>query len=793
MVVRAHHPTWPVYLAALFFAFIGSVALWNAVRCYGRPIASILVDPDATISSAGRSLDDPRPDLLFPAGIIEVNGEDLTRPPPGVYRSRGLDREIERAANASERSIRVKVASANGTQDIELPIVRMSPFVWWTAGVAMLSMGVLYAVAALIAMWASPRGTLARAFAKLAFFVALLFFSIFDFHTTRLLVPCMYLAYPMVPLSMIALALRLPDDAPLLRRWPWLIWVVDAVGISIAIGFVAVHAMGGTAKQLEIFFTQFLASSMLIFGAVLLVRFLRARGERRDMLRVLVLMSALPYACVALAVLSSGVFRLVANAVSSPLVALTPLATVVAFVRYDIWESRVRLSRLLTHSVIAVIVCGLAICLGTAFITSFGVPLRTALAGCTAGALSAGALVALALQLSDTTIFSSRAQYKPTVEQLSEQLTSIASPEEVAHAVERTVRRWLPCDHIELVLVSRDADSPGPPTLESGAHKIPLSLPPDADELALPVMFQGARLGTLRVGKKRGGALFTSEDLDLLKTITNQGALALAHASAYAELEKRRRQQAAAWRDEREALVETLSAEIAHEVRYPINFFRSIFKRASQSRTLDAEDIEIGCEEVDRLERLVSGLRRMATQHIERGAVEISELCARSEVLLRDRAGKRGIELDLGDGASIRCDVDKVTQILVNLLANALDAADDDGRVGVVWRSGASGGELTVWDTGPGFSGDASRLFAPWYTTKPRGTGLGLAITYRLVRAHGWTVEAQRRDARTVFLVTVPSSDIVGSSVDAHSGKREIEGELVKGELVKTQRRGTVA
>ena len=88
-------------------------------------------------------------------------------------------------------------------------------------------------------------------------------------------------------------------------------------------------------------------------------------------------------------------------------------------------------------------------------------------------------------------------------------------------------------------------------------------------------------LGRLRVGKKRGGALFTSEDLDLLKTIANQGALALAHAIAYAELERRRKQQAAAWRDEREALVETLSAEIAHEVRYPINFFRSIFQRAT--------------------------------------------------------------------------------------------------------------------------------------------------------------------------------------------------------------------
>ena len=233
-----------------------------------------------------------------------------------------------------------------------------------------------------------------------------------------------------------------------------------------------------------------------------------------------------------------------------------------------------------------------------------------ALASCAAGALAAGVLVALALQMSDAAIFSSRAQYKPTVEQLSEQLTSIASPEEVAHAVERTVRRWLPCDHIELELAAQESESAAvqrSPTKAAPTIMLSPNQSIEADELALPVRFEGARLGTLRVGKKRGGALFTSEDLDLLKTIANQGALALAHASAYAELENRRRQQAAAWRDEREALVETLSAEIAHEVRYPINFFRSIFERARSSRALDEEDIEIGREEVDRLERLVSG------------------------------------------------------------------------------------------------------------------------------------------------------------------------------------------
>jgi signal transduction histidine kinase len=281
----------------------------------------------------------------------------------------------------------------------------------------------------------------------------------------------------------------------------------------------------------------------------------------------------------------------------------------------------------------------------------------------------------------------------------------------------------------------------------------------------MEVSFAGKPLGWLDVGAKRGGALFTSDDMDLLRAIANHGGLALAHAHAYQELEQRRQAQAQAWRGEREALVETVAAEMAHEIRYPINYFRNLFERSARGAQLGAEDIEVGREEVDRLERLVSGLKRMAAHRIERSAVRVSDLCTRVDALLRDTLGKRPIELDIGKDATLRCDSDKMTQVLVNLLSNGLEACGPNGRVGVEWAASAQGGELRIWDDGPGFVGEASRLFAPWYTTKPRGTGLGLAITHRLVRAHGWNVAGARRDSRTVFTVSVRYEDIVRDSV----------------------------
>jgi signal transduction histidine kinase len=97
----------------------------------------------------------------------------------------------------------------------------------------------------------------------------------------------------------------------------------------------------------------------------------------------------------------------------------------------------------------------------------------------------------------------------------------------------------------------------------------------------------------------------------------------------------------------------------------------------------------------------------------------------------------------------------------VNLVSNALEASGARGRVGITWAESSAGATFAVWDDGPGFEGDVSHLFAPWFTTKPRGTGLGLAITQRIVRAHGWTIDAERIDGITRFVISIPSADLV--------------------------------
>jgi anti-sigma regulatory factor (Ser/Thr protein kinase) len=347
-----------------------------------------------------------------------------------------------------------------------------------------------------------------------------------------------------------------------------------------------------------------------------------------------------------------------------------------------------------------------------------------------------------------------------TFASLAADVDSATSAAEVVELIEGAVRDVLRCEHVELSL------EPGllNEGFQSGARLITPKARGRGPQLSVELTFAGETLGQLCASRSASARPFTSEEEELCGAVARWGAVALAHATARAELDARREYHGAAWRDEREALIETLSAEIAHEVRYPINFFRSIFARAVQSRVLDDEDIEIGGEEVNRLERLVFDLRRMASRHLNRRTVDVGELCAKAQALLRDRMSTRRVQLDLDEGGALHCDPDKVTQVLVNLLANALEATAGRGEVGIVWRAEEEGGTLEVWDDGPGFGADPSRLFTAGHTTKPRGTGLGLAITNRLVRAHGWAIEAARHGAKTVFMVTIPNRDIAHAS-----------------------------
>jgi two-component system, NtrC family, sensor kinase len=99
-------------------------------------------------------------------------------------------------------------------------------------------------------------------------------------------------------------------------------------------------------------------------------------------------------------------------------------------------------------------------------------------------------------------------------------------------------------------------------------------------------------------------------------------------------------------------------------------------------------------------------------------------------------------------------------QIIVNLLSNALDAVDADGRVTVAAKPAGDDVLITISDTGHGIApDDLRRIFEPFYTTKGRGkgTGLGLAICRQLTAALGGNISVESEPGQgSTFFVRLP-------------------------------------
>jgi signal transduction histidine kinase len=747
---------WGGYLVVAVTFVAGLVAFWHTLDWYKKPIPGVLVDPDFAVSSVMLpSWDGHRQGLRFPDRVVWAEGHDLSAPGASAE---VWEQAVAEAEHRGSKTVSVRVATSQGLRSIELRLAPLDPLMWWIYAGGLFLVGVLYLGAAGLAITVRPRGQLARSFAHAAVCFALFVLTVFDYHTSRVLVPLFEVAFCMVPFAALALTLRLPSDHAWLVRYPWLEWAMRGVGAALAATLVASDALGLSTLQLRVIVSVVFGLGLLASAITFVARFVLSRGDDRLVMRALFLAmvpGSLIVGAAALLVILQ-VSQAAAGFCVVPAFALIPVSSILAFVRHDFWGSRALLSRFATRVVITLACSFLAAALASGLaVAAVDMSMRHAVVVSSLAATATVTLLVVALVVVDHGLFRSRVEYKPSVEQLSEELTAVTKREQVASSVERTVQRWLPSEDISFVSFETTG-----PREERPSTQGEIAMGPHSDgPISIPARFRGTLLGVLRVGRKRGGALYSDEDLDLLRTIANQAAVALAHADRYAEVEHRRKQHAEIWRAERAAIVETLAAEMAHEIRYPINFFRSLFKRGVRERRLKAEEVDIGCEEVERLEGLVADLRRVVRPKLRTKWVPAQDLVHRSETLLRDSLGPLRFQLEVPGDLRIRCDADKVTQVLVNLMSNAIDAAPT-GPVGVSWLGQDDGGQLVVWDAGEGFDCEPATIFVPLYTTKATGTGLGLPIAHRIVRAHRWSIDVHRDDARTNFTIRISSADI---------------------------------
>jgi len=211
-----------------------------------------------------------------------------------------------------------------------------------------------------------------------------------------------------------------------------------------------------------------------------------------------------------------------------------------------------------------------------------------------------------------------------------------------------------------------------------------------------------------------------------------------------------------------------LAAQLAHEIGTPLSSVSGHVQLALAQRELPPalrERLDVSAREIERISKIVRDyLDSTRPLEPERQPTELPRLLEEAVELVQGVAPAKQASVTwraAPDVGQVVTDPGLLRQIVVNLLSNAIDAVDRNGRIELEARAVADGDILiTVSDTGHGIApDDLRRIFEPFYTTKGRGkgTGLGLAICRQLTAALGGTISVESEAGKgSTFFVRLP-------------------------------------
>lgn len=215
---------------------------------------------------------------------------------------------------------------------------------------------------------------------------------------------------------------------------------------------------------------------------------------------------------------------------------------------------------------------------------------------------------------------------------------------------------------------------------------------------------------------------------------------------------------------------------VAHELNNPLTVilgFTELEKMKLTAAGADPQRIKLMEDihsQAERCRRIVANLLQVARRQESRiEPIRINSVIDQVLQLREYELKTKNIRL-LRDYDSthptIQADPDKIQQVILNILNNAMDAIQETGHGGeIMIRTRMQGDHIRLefCDNGAGIR-EPEKIFDPFYTTKEvgKGTGLGLSVCYGIVQEHGGRIQAENRDRGACFIVTLPVGKIQG-------------------------------
>jgi len=271
-------------------------------------------------------------------------------------------------------------------------------------------------------------------------------------------------------------------------------------------------------------------------------------------------------------------------------------------------------------------------------------------------------------------------------------------------------------------------------------------------ELVIPMALNDKIIGVLVLGKKKSDEDYTQDDLDILLPLTRTLAIAISNAELFEELGKT---QAEAAQKEKMAVIGTLAAGMAHEIRNPITTIK-IFAEFLKERKDDPWFIEkfqqLVPKEIDKINDMITHLLEFSKpadyKAIEsvglREALKDVLRISGAEMVLNDIL----LEERMGNVPAVSGNKKYIQEILFNLIQNAIHAVGRRGRIVIEAEDIGKYVEITVKDTGCGISEEnIKHIFEPFFTTKidSKGVGLGLYIIKQLMMRMGGNISVDSK------------------------------------------------